>query len=336
VTPTAFSVTAPYDPPDLGKYNMDYLGKTDLVNGLLRHFGAEDKLEGPIAVIGDPTKIPLPKTVKQAMATPFAKEWAEATVEEWLSLVGNNTWTLVEKKPLMKVIPCKWVYTVKTDGKGKFDRFKARLVAGGHRQIEGLDYNETYAHVTKHATVRTLLSVAANRSWDVQQLDIKTAFLHGTVDTDVYMMQPPGFVDGVQNVVRVDKSIYGLKQAPRIWYELLNKTLEGLGFVPMSADSSFWVKDDGYNIVYLTSVVDDMLITSDDPALTKSIVKQILDAFPGTSGGRAHYYNGLKITWLDNEHVVILSQPKHIRSLIDKFCLIADLVTERMVPVECG
>jgi hypothetical protein len=336
VTPTAFSVTAPYEPPDLGKYNMDYLGKTDLVNGLLRHFGAEDKLEGPIAVIGDPTKIPLPKTVKQAMATPFAKEWAEATVEEWLSLVGNNTWTLVEKKPLMKVIPCKWVYTVKTDGKGKFDRFKARLVAGGHRQIEGLDYNETYAHVTKHATVRTLLSVAANRSWDVQQLDIKTAFLHGTVDTDVYMMQPPGFVDGIQNVVRVDKSIYGLKQAPRIWYELLNKTLEGLGFVPMSADSSFWVKDDGYNTVYLTSVVDDMLITSDDPALTKSIVKQILDAFPGTSGGRAHYYNGLKITWLDNEHAVILSQPKHIRSLIDKFCLIADLVTERMVPVECG
>jgi hypothetical protein len=87
------------------------------------------------------------------------------------------------------------------------------------------------------------------------------------------MLQPPGFVDGVQNVVRVDKSMYGLKQAPRIWYELLNKTLEGLGFVPMSADSSFWVKEDGHNTVYLTSVVDDMLVTYDDPALTKSISK---------------------------------------------------------------
>jgi hypothetical protein len=336
VTPTAFSVTAPYDPPDLGKYDIKQLDKIDLVNGLLRHFDVEHKLSGPIPVMGDPTQVDLPKTVKQAMASPFAKEWAEATVEEWLSLVGNNTWTLVEKKPFMKVIPCKWVYTVKTDGNGKLDRFKARLVAGGHRQIEGLDYNETYAPVTKHATVRTLLSVAANRSWDVQQLDIKTAFLHGTVDTDVFMMQPPGFVDGVQNVVRVDKSIYGLKQAPRIWYELLNKTLENLGFVPMSADSSFWVKEDGYNTVYLTSVVDDMLVTSDDPALTKSVLKQILKAFPGTSGGRAHYYNGLKITWLDDEHAVILSQPKHIRAMIDKFCLIADLVTERMVPVECG
>jgi hypothetical protein len=70
---------------------------------------------------------------------------------------------------------------------------------------------------------------------------------------DVYMMQPPGFVDGVDNVVKVDKSIYGLKQAPRIWYELLNEALKAEGFVPMSADSSFWVKDDGYNVVYLTS-----------------------------------------------------------------------------------
>jgi hypothetical protein len=111
----------------------------------MRHFDVEDKLSGPIPVMGDPTQVNLPKTVKQAMASPFAKEWAEATVEEWLSLVGNNTWTLVEKKPFMKVIPCKWVYTVKTDGNGKLDRFKARLVAGGHRQIEGVDYNETYA-----------------------------------------------------------------------------------------------------------------------------------------------------------------------------------------------
>jgi hypothetical protein len=206
VTPTAFSVTAPYDPPDLGKYDIKQLDKLDLVNGLMRHFDVEDKLSGPIPVMGDPTQVNLPKTVKQAMASPFAKEWAEATVEEWLSLVGNNTWTLVEKKPFMKVIPCKWVYTVKTDGNGKLDRFKARLVVGGHRQIEGVDYNKTYAHVTKHATVRTLLSVVANRSWDVQQLDIKTAFLHVIVDTDVFMLQPPGFVDGVQNVVRVDKT----------------------------------------------------------------------------------------------------------------------------------
>jgi hypothetical protein len=207
VTPTAFFVTTPYEPHDLGKYDIKQLDKIDLVNGLLHHFDVKHKLSGPIPVLGGPTQVDIPKTVKQAMASPLAKEWAEATVEEWLSLVGNSTWTIVEKKPFMKVIPCKWVYTIKTDGNGKLDRFKARLVAGGHMQIEGLDYNEIYAHVTKHANVRTLLLVAANRSWDVQQLDIKTAFLHGIVDIDVFMMQPPGFVDGVHNVVRVDKSI---------------------------------------------------------------------------------------------------------------------------------
>jgi hypothetical protein len=336
VTPTAFSVQAPFDPPDLGAYDIKGLEKVDLVTGLMRHFNIEPAKTGPIPVIGDPTKIPIPNTLKKAMATPYAKQWAEATVEEWLSLVGNNTWTLVEKKPLMKVIPCKWVYTIKTDGKGKFDRFKARLVAGGHRQTEGVDYNETYAPVTKNATVRTLLAVAAHRAWDVQQIDIKTAFLHGKMDTEVHMLQPPGFVDGVENVVRVDKSMYGFKQAPRIWYELLNETLQKLGFVPMSADSSFWVKEDKYNTVYLTSVVDDMLVTSDDPVLTKSVIDQILKVFPGTKGGRAHYYNGFKITWLDAQHAVILSQPKHIQAMVDKFCLLENLSKEHLVPVEGG
>jgi hypothetical protein len=117
------------------------------------------------------------------MATPFAKEWAEAIVEEWLSLVSNNTWSLVKRDPWMKVIPCQWIFTIKTHHDGTIERFKARLVVGGHRQVEGVDFNETYAHVSKHATLRTLFSVAANRGRSVQQLDIKTAFMHGDVDT---------------------------------------------------------------------------------------------------------------------------------------------------------
>jgi hypothetical protein len=118
------------------------------------------------------TQLPLPQTLKQAMASPYAKDWAEATVEEWLSLVSNNTWSLVEREPWMKVIPCKWIFTIKTHADGTIERFKARLVAGGYRQIEGVDCKETYAPVSKHATLRTLFFVAANRNWFVQQLDI--------------------------------------------------------------------------------------------------------------------------------------------------------------------
>jgi hypothetical protein len=191
----------------------------------------------------NPADIDIPASIKQAMNSPFAKRWAEAAVDEWLSLVSNDTWTLVEKEPWMKVIPCKWVWTVKTDHDRQLDRFKARLVAGGHRQIEGLDYNETYAHVSKHANVRTLLAVAAHKKWHVEQIDIKTAFLHGDIDTDVYMKQPPGFVEGSANgkedVVKLGKSIYGLKQAPRIWYEKLKEQLTSQGFQAVSADCSF-------------------------------------------------------------------------------------------------
>jgi hypothetical protein len=112
----------------------------------------------------------------------------------------NDTWHLVDKEPWMKVIPCKWVYTVKPNEYGIPVRFKARLVAGGHRQIEGIDYDETYAPVSRHSTLRTLFAVAAHNDWKVHQLDITTAFLHGTADQDIYMMQPPGFNDGVGKV----------------------------------------------------------------------------------------------------------------------------------------
>jgi len=150
--------------------------KHELIDGLLREFKVPIR-DGPMPVLTKVDPKALPQTLKQAMATPYAEFWAKACVDEWLSIVGNNTWVLVDQKPWMKVIPCKWVFAIKTDADGIPIRFKARLVAGGHRQIEGIDYEETYAPVSRHATMRILLSVAANRGWTVLQADITTAFL---------------------------------------------------------------------------------------------------------------------------------------------------------------
>jgi hypothetical protein len=336
VEPTAFLASCPFKEPDFAAFEIEKPDKESMVKELMRHFGVEDKFEGPVPVWNQETDKTPPKTLKQAMATPFAKDWAEAAVEEWLSLVSNNTWTLVEREPWMKVIPCKWIFTVKTLHDGSLDRFKARLVAGGHRQVEGVDYNETYAPVSKHATLRTLFAVAAHRGWSVQQLDIKTAFLHGDVDSEVYMMQPVGFIDGVNNVVVMNKSIYGLKQAPKIWYETLNAALTGLNFEAVAADQSFWIKTDGPHKVYLTSVVDDMLVTSENESYSKQIVDQILSKFPGKPCGEARQYNGMKVTWLRHQNSVILSQPKHVQTLVDKFSSVADLVQEKVLPVEPG
>ena len=286
---TAFMASAPFPPP---RETIDDLPtKESMVEGLLTHFKAPiPDVIVPISQV-DPSK--KPKTIRAAMATPYAKYWAEAIVNEWFSIVGNNTWVLVDQKPWMKIIPCKWILDIKIDEENVPYRFKARLVAGGHRQMEGIDYNETYAHVSKLATIRTLLAVAASRGWEVHQLDITTAFLHGEIDAEVYMRQPPGFVDGVHKVCKLEKSLYGLKQAPRLWYQTLARILGDLGFKPVSADNSFWVKDDASCTVYLTTIVDDMLITSASKELTLQIVHAILAELPGNHLGIAKNLNGM-------------------------------------------
>jgi Reverse transcriptase (RNA-dependent DNA polymerase) len=202
----------------------------------------------------------------------YARNWAIAVVDEWLSIQANNTWELVDKKPWMKVIPCKWVFVVKVDEKNIPTRFKARLVAGGHRQVEGIDYDETYAPVSRMTTLRILLGVAACKSWIVHQLDIKTAFLHGKADLDIYMRQPSGFHDGHEQVCKLQKTLYGLKQAPRAWYFVLKGVLNELDFHQVSADSSFWVHKSISMVVFLTSIVDDMLIVSPNEQHTLKLV----------------------------------------------------------------
>jgi hypothetical protein len=110
--------------------------------------------------------------------------------------------------------------------------------------------------------------------------------------------------------------MYGLKQAPIIWYETLNVALNALNFEVVAADQSFWIKTDGHHKVYLTVVVDDMLVTSTVEEYSKEIVGQILDKFPGKPCGEARQYNGMKVTWLRNGHYVILSLPKHVQTLV--------------------
>jgi Reverse transcriptase (RNA-dependent DNA polymerase) len=313
IAATAFSASPPFPlPPADAPMSRD-----EIVDGLLRYFKVPES-EGLLPVITDADPSNVPKTLKKAMETKFAKFWAEAAVDEWLSIVRNNTWLLVDHEPWMKVIPCKWVFTIKTDSSGAPQRFKARLVAGGHRQVEGIDYAETYAPVSRLATLRAMFSIAAHRGWKVHQLDITTAFLHGQIDADVYMMQPPGFVDGQRKVCKLTKCLYGLKQAPRAWYNKLKEVLGSLGFAPVSADSSFWVRDGDSVLVYLSSVVDDMLVTSADEKLTLRIVSEILEKLPGKHMGIAEHFNGMKVNWRTDGSVV-LTQPAHVDKLVQLF-----------------
>ena len=255
------------------------------------------------------------------MNSEYKDHWLTAMHSELESHHANNSWRLVKREPGMKVIPSKWVLSIKTDENDKFERFKARLVAGGHRQTFGVDYDETYAPVSRTATQRVLLAVAAHNDWLVVQVDYNTAFLNGKLEGKykVHMEQPPGFKDGNDFVCEVLASVYGCKQSPWIWYLTMKAGLEKLGFEAVSFDPSFFVMKNTTCHAYIVAVVDDLLITSPNPSFTNKLVEAVLSLFPGKSGGQAHHYNGVKITWMPAERAVLLSQQKHVDKLVKQF-----------------
>jgi hypothetical protein len=145
------------------------------------------------------------------------KNWKHAMDLEYSALMKNRTWHLVPPQKGRNVIDCKLVYKIKRKADGSLDRYKTRLVAKGFKQRHGLDYEETFSSVVKPATIRTILSLAVSKGWSLRQLDVQNAFLHGKLEEEVYLRQPPGYEDKMkpQYVCRLDKALYGLKQAPR-------------------------------------------------------------------------------------------------------------------------
>ena len=158
---------------------------------------------------------PISSSVRSALADPH---WRRA-MEEYATLLANHTWDLVPRPKCGNVVTGKWVFTHKKRADGSLERYKVRWILRGFTQRPGVDYDETFCPVVKPATVRTVLTLALSRFWTIHQLDVKNAFLHGTLTETIYCSQPTGFVDTaeLEMVCRLNKSLYGLKQAPRAW-----------------------------------------------------------------------------------------------------------------------
>ena len=135
-----------------------------------------------------------PRTYSEAMKSKQSQQWQQAMKEEMQSLHDNQTWTLVPSPKNQRIVDCKWIFKVK-EGMTSTEpvRFKARLVAKGFTQVEGVDYNEIFSPVVKYTTIRTVLALVTQFNWELEQLDVKTAFLHGELDEQIYMQQPEGF-----------------------------------------------------------------------------------------------------------------------------------------------
>ena len=195
--------------------------------------------------------IPDPVTVEEAMESEHAEQWKQAMDEEHASLLANNTWTLEPVPQGVKPIPVKWVYKVKRDMNGNVERFKARLVAKGFRQRAGVDFDEVFAPVSKYATLRALLAKVAAEDLELHQLDIKTAFLNGELEEEVYIQQPPGYEENAQGMAcHLHRALYGLRQAPRAWHLRLKEELEAIGCVASAADPGLYILE-GPHAVYI-------------------------------------------------------------------------------------
>ena len=164
-------------------------------------------------------------------------------VEEYMELKRNKTWHLVSPQQDKNLIDCKWVFRIKRKSDGTIDRYKARLVAKGFKQRYGIDYEDTFSPVVKAETICLVLSIVVSWGWSLHHLDVQNAFLHGVLEEEIYMKQPPGFEDknAPSHVCRLDKALYGLKQAPRAWYSRLSQKLQALGFVPSKSDTSLFI-----------------------------------------------------------------------------------------------
>ncbi|KAK8553907.1 hypothetical protein V6N12_030886 [Hibiscus sabdariffa] len=264
-----------------------------------------------------------PKTYQEAVASPDSEKWLEAMRSEMDSMSENQVWTLVEPPEGIKPIGCKWVFKKKTDMDGNVQTYKGRLVAKGFRQIHGIDYDETFSPVAMIKSIRILLAVAAFHDYEIWKMDVKTAFLNGKLEEDVYMTQPEGFVtpEDARKVCKLQRSIYGLKQASRSWNLRFNEATQEFGFIRNEDEPCVYKKFSGSIVSFLVLYVDDILIIGNDIPTLQSIKTWLSSCFSMKDLGEVAYILGVKIYRDRSRRLLGLSQSTYIDKVLKRFSM---------------
>nr|AAV88069.1 hypothetical retrotransposon [Ipomoea batatas] len=263
-----------------------------------------------------------PESYEEAMESDQKRQWFEAMQEEMNSLYVNDTFELVKAPKNRKALKNRWVYRVKHEEGTSVPRFKARLVVKGFSQKKGIDFDEIFSPVVKFSSIRVVLGLAARLDIEIEQMDVKTAFLHGDLDEEIYMEQPEGFkVKGKEDYVcRLKKSLYGLKQAPRQWYKKFTSVMSKHGYKKTSSDHCVFVNrysDDDFVILLL--YVDDMLIVGRNASRIQELKQELSKSFSMKDMGPAKQILGMKIIRDRQNKKLWLSQEKYIEKVLERF-----------------
>ncbi|GJW61925.1 zinc finger, CCHC-type containing protein [Tanacetum coccineum] len=257
-----------------------------------------------------------PKTFDNKEGSQDVAFWKEAINDEMDSIMGNNTWVLADLPPRCKPLGCKWIFKRKLKVDETVEKFKARLVIQGFKQKSGIEYFDTYAPVAHISTIRMLIAMALIHNLVIHQMDVKTAFLNGDLDEEVYMNQPQGFImPGNENkVCKLIKSLYGLKQAPKQWHQKFDEVVLSNGYSLNQANKCVYSKlDESCKGVIICLYVDDMLIFGTDQVqvdLTKEFLssrfsmKDMEVSTPMDTSEKLMLNNGQAVSQLEYSRVI--------------------------------
>ncbi|KFD66793.1 LOW QUALITY PROTEIN: hypothetical protein M514_20937, partial [Trichuris suis] len=259
----------------------------------------------------------VPKSYAEAMRAKESMHWKKAMEDEMQSLAENQTWVLTDLPADKKVLSCRWVLRVKTKADGTVDRYKARLVAKGFAQKYGIDYDETFSPVARFDTVRTILAVSADEDLVLRQFDVKTAFLYGSLEEEVYMKQPEGFDDGSGRVCKLQRSLYGLKQAPRCWNTRFKEFIRKQKLEQCHADPCLFVRIENGKKLIVAIYVDDGLVAGSSNEEVKQFLEELQREFKITVGS-LDCFLGMQIQ-RRKDGSVFVCQKGYCEKILNKF-----------------
>ena len=266
-----------------------------------------------------------PKTYKQAMKSPNSQQWEKAMQDELSSLNKHNTWDLVDLPVGKNLIGCKWVFKTKRNASGFIDRFKARLVAQGYSQEYGIDYDEVFAPVARYDSIRSVLAIGTQENFEIHQMDVKSAFLNGELEEELYMKQPEGFInkEHSEKVCRLKRSLYGLKQSARCWNLVIDSFLKSMNYKQNVADPCVYYKHevvDGKKIIMLIAVyVDDSILCSNQLDALKTLKKHLCERFEMDDRGEVHYILGMTVKRDRINHITTIDQKFYLQNVLVRF-----------------